>query len=63
MNMESDDSMIRITYENGDFIELSKDTDRVTTSEDIEYTILNKLMKALRRERNKASFSIDYYED
>jgi len=60
--IESDESILRITTPNGDYLELSKETDRVTISEDIEYSMLIKLIKALRKERNKASFSIDYLE-
>lgn len=63
MEIESNESVLRITAPNGDSLELNKEYDRVTISEDIEYSVLMKLIKVMKKERNKANFSIEYYED
>ena len=62
MKVESDERTLRITAPSGDTLELDKETDRVSLDGSIEYGVLMKLVKTLKRERNKQSFNVEYYD-
>lgn len=59
----SDEQVLRVTAPCGSSVELNKETDRVYVDEDIPYSVFNKLVKELKRERNKESFSVGYFEE
>lgn len=63
MEIESNERVLRITAPNGDSLEYDKETNRVSLDGSVEYSTFNKLVKQLKRTKNKESFSVEYYED
>jgi cell division septal protein FtsQ len=63
MEVYSDEQLLKIKAPNGDSLELDKETNRVYMDGSVDYPTFIKLVKQLKKEKNKQSFSIEYYDE
>jgi len=61
--IEANEVTLRITAPSGDTLELDRESNLVEVAGNVDYGIFMKLVKELKRHKNKESFSVEYYED
>lgn len=61
--VESNEVSLRITAPSGDTLEFDRENNLVEIDGSVDYGVFMKLVKELKRQKNKESFTVDYYED
>jgi len=62
MEIKSNERTLVITAPSGDSLEFDKESERVEISGSVDYSVLMKLIKVLKKEKNKQSFAIEYFD-